>query len=147
MLSILKIFLKLCAFSILASFASAVLLHFYAEIIYKYKSGEDWYYIRNEADISWLFWLNLHVYAISSFVLFIILLINEARKKTLLKIRIGFLLLLITCSEIIIIALTVGGLKHLISLRFFLWLLLYLLPVLLIDLFHLTKQAPRTIRG
>ena len=146
MLSILKLFLKLSAFTILASFVSALLLHFYAEIIYKYKLGEDWYYIRNEADISWLFGLSLHIYAISSLVLFIILLITEARKKNSLKIRVSFLLLLITCSEIIIIVLTVGGLKHMISLRFFLWLLLYLLPVLLIDLFHLTKQVPRSIR-
>ena len=52
MLNIIKLLLKIFVFTVLASLTSAVLLHFYAGIIYKFKLADDWYYIRNANSIS-----------------------------------------------------------------------------------------------
>lgn len=124
----MTLLVQLIVFTVIAAAIYAIVHHYFALFIYRYKLRDDWTYIMGGNDFGYLFRLQLIFYGIASAVLFIILLFAKSTSAN----RRWLIMVIIIVIMSLLFGLMVGNLLDLLTIRAFTETIIYLLPTFLI---------------
>lgn len=131
----LRSLIRMIGFAIFAAFLAALIEHFYAGLSYTYRLWEDWKWVREQSRIKDLFLLDLIVYGIASGIAWMALVFLTPAGGALSKAaRIFGMAVIILLVMIILLSISVG-IASLFSIRVWIAILIFLLPVFLLNFF------------
>lgn len=143
LLGIIKLPVSIVGFTIVAAILSAVMQHYYAELIYTYKLYEDWEYVR-ESIFDFLS-IDIYIYAVGSVIFYLILILPVLKKITLSIAGRKYLLIGILLVEIVIIFIIGGNFIELFTIRAFIEIVIYIVPALLINYFLWNRSVLKSM--
>jgi hypothetical protein len=146
-IKILRALAGMIGFTIAAAFLEALLHHFYADLIYAYKLRDDWQWIGAESQFRDLFLTYLILYGMASGIFWVILILPVSRPITGSAVGRVCLLSIIFLLGFGLTAGTLGGFKHVVDMRAVPEWILFLLPMLLLNLFLKGIFVPAQLQG
>lgn len=121
------------SFIIVSAFLSALLQHYYAELIYNFTLFDNWENSRES--VFYFFSIDIYIYAVGCALFYLTLALPLLKKIKLSQAGRKYLLMGILLIEIVIIFTMGGNFNELFTIRALIEIVIYILPALLINYF------------